>query len=353
MSVYIAQGVFSTLAMWLGWHLDRKATTENHRKNYKLIGTICSGAIVYLVMALRSNQGLDYIHLYVYKWNMYRVGALSGIGSEPLIDGILFLLGKISPNPQLIMAVFSAFVVVPLWIAIYHLSETPHINVALFFLARHVFASMAAFDIEIALSFVALACVFMQRDEFWLYTMFIAIGGLSYYPVLLFIPLYLLKRMKIDSIIWILLTAAVSSVIRLVKIITEADDVKMYIVTSLPMYNSWFLFEALFIAGLLIVIADRLPDDVIKGTERFELNINYICIPVILNASLFGAPETWVIMWSYLNILLLPKLISVIEDKKLRLLVSACLLLVMLYVGYNKIWLGNVFNPLPYQFIFS
>ena len=336
--------------MWLGWHLDKKDVGRSRKVNYKLIGTICSGTIVYLSMALRNNQASDYIHMYVYKWNMYRVGAFATIGSEPMIDSILYLLGKITANPQWIMAVLSLLVVVPLWISIYRISDLPFVSVALFFLARHYFAAMVAFDFEIAMSFVALACVFIEKNNFALYSLFVIIGGLSYYPVLLFLPLYFLRKKRVDNLLWILFTAVISVLIRIVKIATEADDLTTYIVTSLPMYSSWFLFEALFIAGLVIVISAQIPDIKMKQLGVYELNVNLICIALILNVSLFGIPETWVMVWSYINIFLIPKLLSAIDSTRTKALVIVCLATVLLYVGYNKIWLGNVFNPMPYVF---
>ena len=339
--------------MWYGCRLGERRSVRDTYINYKLLGTIISGIVIFLVMSLRNNQGLDYVQTYVNKWYQYRMGVKSGLETEVIISGIMWLLGKTTQNPQWIMVVLSALVVVPLWTAFYQVSDIPWLSVLLFPLTHHFFMAMAAFDLEIGLSLIAVSLIFLKKNKIVPYILCVCIAGLCYTPLFLFIPLYYLKNKEINALLAISIITIISVIIRIYLIETEAyDDIGYYIAVYLPLYDSWLLFENLFLGAVVIVLSAEIAENGMNNIRNYYLNMNFICLLIVLNASLFNVPENRFMMLNYCQIFSLPLLVSQIKSKREQVFVIIGLTLVMSYVLYNKVYLGNVYNPLPYVFFF-
>jgi hypothetical protein len=75
--------------------------------------------------------------------------------------------------------------------------------------------------------------------------------------------LYYLKNKEINALLAISIITIISVIIRIYLIKTEAyDDIGYYIAVYLPLYDSWLLFENLFLGAVVIVLSDEIAEKI-------------------------------------------------------------------------------------------
>ena len=367
MAVYITMTILSAAFFMIHGKLDgydiwgqKLRDGKKRSRMAALCFFILSALTVYLVMAVRYDVGTDYLLTYVKRFKWYRNPKISSVAWEPLYRWLFLLLGKITSDPQIVFIVTSALIVIPLWIAIKKVSPMPWLSVIIFVVSRHFFISMNAVRQYTALAFVMIAFTFIPQKCFWKYAVFVVLGALCHYSIILFLPLYLLIYLNIKPVHAVLIVSMLSVISPMlwnfIRWAVSLTPYKKYIGSeydTVDRYNIWSFLVILFIFVLSILIIQGEPIQKDEHLLRFLFNLNIINTWYAFNINLLPNGER--ISWSldFAVIILCPMLIIRLKDKRKQWMMILATVFLMAFVAYVRIYLMGEHEVFPYQTFFA
>ena len=324
---------------------DRQATKKGKHLSYCFI--FLSFLSFFVIMAARYMVGTDYYSTYVVNFERASTDNLESSSWEPLFKLFYRLLVKVTDNPQWVFIITSFVIVFCLWFAIYKLSPIPWLSVVIFVCSRHFFIAMNGVRQYVGLACVAIAMVFLARNNPVGYFIMVMIGIMCHYSTAVFLPLYFLCKVKIKPI-YIVTIIVITSLLPILPYLSEAivqSSVYSHYIGSafdLPYrYDTSVVFQILFILGIIVYILGKVP---LKDNEillRYLVNLYFLCVFLSLNLNLF--PNSIRIVWSLEMpvMLLLPCLINRLQNKTERAVISCTVIALYGYFMVNRILAGD------------
>lgn len=352
--------IFSLTADYYSCKIVRAGQSELSLKKKRIISIIFaffSGALPFLVSALRYGIGTDYFYTYVPRYYYYYSNPNASLDWEPLFWLLCKVMTHITSDPQWLFVITSAIIIYCIWYSAFAVSSMPWFTILLFFISRQFFISMNGVRQYIGLALVCIGIVFLSRRKYGMYLLCVFIGTMFHYSTVIFAPLLILMFVTIkplDSGILIGFFSVFSDLLypifhKLVMLTPYARYIGTKFDTA-TRYNSWTIFELLLVHFILSILIDRDPIREDETLLRFLYNVNVMCVLVSFNLHL--VPNSERISWSLEipSIFLIPEVISRIKEKKKRVIITLLFIVVYSYVMYNRIK-GGDHQVYPYNCI--
>ncbi|MBR3355671.1 MAG: EpsG family protein [Oscillospiraceae bacterium] len=357
MAFYIFLILFSALLSCV-YSIKSMSNRHNQLQKKSILWFVCSGLIVFLSMALRYGIGTDYFFTYVPRFYQYMSDPKGAASWEPAFKWLYLFLVKCTNNPQWVFVITGAVIVGCIWYSIYKLSPMPWFSVLLFFISRQYFISLNIVRQFTGLALVCIGFVFLKDRKYWGYIICCVLGTMCHYSVAIFLPLLLLAFVKInpaESIVLIGVLSVLNPFIKnFARLVVAYTPYSKYIDTEYDLtarYQSWTIFEMIFVFSLVSLLIEQKPIKENEHIIQFLYNIETICLLFSFNLNI--VPNSDRISWSLElpSIFLVPLVVSRCDSKRDKILIVAAVCLVYSYVMYNRIFILNDHETVPYQLI--
>lgn len=324
---------------------------------YARWGVVCSALVFIFLTGFRYGVGQDYFYTYV----PYFERVCLGLGQQDMelgYYGLNLLVSCFTHDPFPVFLICSLLFFSFTYAAIMRESSHPVFSVFLIFGMSYLFIYMNAMRQMVAVSILLFSLRYIERREPVKFIACVLVACLFHSSSLLFLIAYFFPRLKIGVLacsaavlIFVALKAPIASLVNSVIAQTQYAG---YIGSIFDTGETGNVIIAMNVVVLLFSAAiPKLTGKDYSNRYRLLLWCQLICTLV---AILSGAiPLSQRIRWvfSLPSIILLPSAIDFIEDKRLKLIVQA--VVVVLYVVYIAItigmWNGN--NVVPYQSILT
>lgn len=339
-------------------HKGEDGSLRQKRNQMQYVYFALSMLIPFFVSALRYNVGTDYNYTYVPRFYQYKESPFGALDWEPLFWLFFNGVAKITDNPQWVFVITSGVVMLGVWVASYEVSALPWMSILLFYISRHYFISMNAIRQYTGLAFVCIGMIFLKEKRVAPYIGFVIIGTLCHYSVALYLPLFVLMYIPLSpqlSVVLIgLLSVASKPIISIARWLVSFTPYSSYIGSAFDnagRYNSWSLFEMIFVYVLTSFVVIDAPLRKEEHFLRFLYNIQTLCVFFSFNLNLIPIGER--ISWSLElpSIFLIPCILDRIKETKMKVLYMIPIVIVYCYVMYQRIFVYGDHEVYPYQAI--
>lgn len=312
------------------------------------------GVALFLIAGLRDRTvGVDvagYIEQF-YRLQQFSWNTIS-FSKDPVYGYFVKLITYISSNHQVYLAIVGAIFAFSVSFWIYRFSDEPMISFFLLLPLTHFYLSMALFRQTVAISILLFAYEYLKERRLLKFVLIVIIASLFHITALLFVLAYFLPNLKISTIRYLLLTGVALILFYVFRIqiisflVSLVPDRGYSIISSSQGLTTLATFLLIFLASLLF------RRDVLKKDSEAGFLYNMMVwsiafqILVPLSPTIFRAS----VYFNIYNILLIPKVVGVIEEKELRL-IGYLILLGVFGIQYF-VFTSKAAGMYPYRFFF-
>lgn len=361
MHIYIIGTLLSALFAFFSQKCKKKATLLQSRKFYLTTQKIYTFFFAVLsviplttISAVRYGVGTDYFsYQRIYKTFRFSISNLE-IGDRSLI----YLLHKISDDPQIFFIVTSLWICIGYYISIYKNSMNPAYSIFIFVLGQEYFRSMNSIRQYLAAVIVIQAIPAVKEGKLKNVLIYTAIGMLFHTSAFMIIPLYILCRLRLKPIQLLLISSVFLMFINYVK------PLAIRLAHMLGKY-AWY-FESRFSGGnfnplvvaiylSFLVFCEYLYDlQKVQKNDTVNIVSSAAFIGMILFLSRLVLPRNVTRLAYYMDpvlILYIPELLRMIKNRKARFILKSVVFTCYTCVFFLAPNSNN--NQLPYQTYFS
>lgn len=308
-----------------------------------------------IISAIRYDVGWDYLKIYT--TGFYMVGQY---GVDWFTEGMFRLMIKILYivfcNPISLFIMFS--ILISLFFSLcysnYGKEKNVFIYIILFVISRYYFCSLNIIRQALSMLIILYSLKFAAKKNFKKYLLYILLAGGFHYTSYMFIPFYFLisKNFKFkNNMFFALITIPLIILLGIVFISNTkyanyfntmfGNDGSIY-------YSELLITSVLVFFGILLYKKIKM-DDVMLCMFNMEL------IAFIMSVISFLLPTGDRIIWlfSIVNLFYIPKLISYVEKRKLKVLVSTIIYSILLLIFIMQSVYVDSYSVLPYQHIWQ
>ncbi|MEW8992882.1 EpsG family protein [Clostridium sp.] len=330
---------FGLITIWLLLYLLLNKKIRYNKKK-KLLYAFIAGGFLFLVMGLRSPVvGAD-TNQYLYRYNyiIYNMNMEIFKNSEWGFELFNSLFRGLGFNNQGYILVTSFIISLSISLFFYKYSKNIFISFFLHLTIGMFTMSMSGIRQTLAICFILLAFNYMMKKKFVKFLISVLLAYTFHNSAIVFLPIYLLRNIRVNKkngIILLLMTTSMLVLRKLVVPIMEKFSPQKYI----DRYG--LTSDVHYVNPLLIVIAIAIPATCLffwSRTEELEKNERELfymlfilsCVNVLvnilsLNSNMIGRLSFYFITF---NVVLIPNIISLIKNKKLRTIaIFLCLVL--------------------------
>ena len=324
--------------------LNRTATD---RYIFLLIGFFS----VFIVLGFRYQIGAEYYDSYIRIYNQLKSGITPQGRLSISFRLILYLLKCVNASPQWIFICTSILLLIPLWYVIYKLSPIPWLSCIIYIVGRTIFINMAFIEIGIAGTLTCLSLLFLKENRDWAFLLTIAIAATFHWTAVLFIPMFWMKKTRIEPIYWIVAIGVFSvfskGIADALREFSSANGVFVDAIYANRFDNTFF--SMLFVTGIVCFYVDSNKD--LLNDDFFRILYNTHMIGALLSINLNALPYGIYIYWLYyfFEIIFVPYLITRIKDKREMVLVLAGVIVLLSYTTYKDCAVAKVLHCFPYR----
>lgn len=341
--------------------LPLKGADKQQKKKYItfILPAVCSAMPFLLLSSFRYDVGTDYFFTYRPMYDLLAKGwnikySVNNVGRWVLFD-VIYRLGG---GHVWFFLITSAIIICLFFFVFYKQSALPAVSVALFFLTEAFFTSMNGVMQFVGLAFVFAGFIFVEKQCFWKYAIFVLAGAFFHPSVIIFLPLYFFSKVKINPLISVGAVAALSFFNK------PLTDFLTFAVSKTP-YGSYagsvfqetqrFYWARAFVYALIICVAlycYNKNDNSSKPVYRFYFYTLLLALYLSVNRNIIPLVDR--VLWSLeiVQLLLIPMLIKSVPDKKIKAAIAVGLLGAWAIVCYTEIKLWGHHEVLPYRFVF-
>lgn len=361
MHVYIIGTLLSALFAFFSQKCKKEERSLQNRKIYLTTRKIYTSFFIVLsvipltvISAVRYGVGTDFFsYQRIYKIFRFDISNLE-IGDKSLI----FLLHKISDNPQIFFVVTSLWICIGYYISIYKNSIDPAYSIFIFVLGQEYFRSMNSIRQYMAAVIVMQAIPAVKEGKLKKVLIYTAIGMLFHMSAFMIIPLYILCRLRLKPMQLLLISAV------FLLFINNVKQLAIRLAHMLGRY-AWY-FESSFSEGnfnplvVAIYFSFLVFCEYLYGLQKVRTNdtINIVSNAAFIGMALFLSrlvlPRNVTRLAYYMDpvlILYTPELLGMIKGRKTRFVVKSIVFICYLFVFLLAPNSNN--NQLPYQTFFS
>jgi transmembrane protein EpsG len=313
-----------------------------------------------LVSGLRFLVGTDYVNYTIlfYDSNSYKIGTenLSGIEIGFILLCRLLYLFSHSPFPLFLVTSFIINIIIIL--SIREASEIFWLSCFLYITAGAFYSTFNVLRQSLAMAIVFLAVVRLMKGKNWEYFLYVGIASLFHLSALIMIPVYfIVTRRAWSPIFWVLIILELFIFVFYNQFVNE---LMIFLVNT--RYTSYkdVLLNAergvnlvRYLVAMAPIILAFLFRKKLEKTQGSNILINMVLMGFLL--FLLALKLVYFarvcIYFSMFIVLLLPRVISVIEDKRLRYFLTVSIK--VCYVTYSYFMMPRDAGLLPYQTIFD
>lgn len=348
------------------------ALTYNNQKLGNKVYLFIAFAVLYIISTFRSsNIGNDTTE-YFYMFQKFGQ-AINVLELDTTIElgYVLFnkFLYSISPNPMILLAVTSAFVLGTVALFIYKNSPMAWLSIFLFINFRIYYFTLSGIRQSIALAIILISYKFIKERKPIIFSLLIILASFFHASALIFIIVYPLSKINFSKVVmWLYLAVGIFFFITFnyfIDIIFKIfPKYQVYLYSDyfenvrLASFVDFSIIFIIFIFGLMFKFNNLKLAERIKSNSNEEKNILFtiISIAVIvtliaINASIIKRAAFYFFIFV---IIYIPITIKEIKNKKVRILVTYSIL--VLATLYNIIIL--VYRPewqhvYPFEFFWN
>lgn len=325
-----------------------KEIRENPKRKIILLAFFSALPLI-MIAALRYNVGTDY-GSYIKEFNNIKGGSRTRL--EPLyylLNKIIALLG-LSERWLLIITAFLFCLIV--YIAIIENSKDPCLSIFLLLGTTAFFMFMNGMRQMIGCAICLYGLKYVNQKKFIRFLICVLIAGGFHYSCLLFLAVYFLSNIKINTKRSLILIAVVYLLSPIII------DVVMRFLSSLNYYSHYTTYREDGISTWLIVnLAVFVFSAVFCGKKERYTRALYWCQLIIAMLAVFNGrvPLLSRLMWGFAlpQILLIPETLSNIKDKKLRVIIKICMIILFFAYSTYSIAVNGTHDVYPYKTFFS
>lgn len=267
-------------------------------------------------------------------------------------------------NDQVFLSIISLILISSISIYIYQRSDLIWMSLFLFVTLGFFGESMNLFRQMIAISILLPSIRCIEKREIFKFTLFVLVASLFHLTAISFFIIYPLSMLKINKNYLIgLLVFAVSLFMFSDKIIYWGMHLLGYQEYSVNLGEgsgvgmifmlSFFLFLALIYRKPTVICSKGNQLNYTSDSISFDIYINILVVAIMINilAINFALAGRVMLYFTIHNIILLPKVISSIDNRRNRIFVSLIILSGVSYYYIFKLLVDDGSGVVPYLFM--
>jgi transmembrane protein EpsG len=313
-----------------------------------------------LVSGLRFLVGTDYVNYTIlfYDSNNYKIGTEN---LEDIEIGFILLCRFVylfSHSPFSLFLVSSFIINIIIVLSIREASDIFWLSCFLYIAAGAFYSTFNVLRQSLAMAIVFLAVIYLMKGKTWQYFLLVCIASLFHLSALIMLPVYFIVTRRAWSPVFLVLIifellifVFYSQFVNLLMVFlvnTRYTSYKDVLLNAERGVNLVRYFVAL--APILLAFLFRKKLEKVQGSNVL-INMALLGFLLFLLALKQVYFARVCIYFSMFIVLLIPRVISVIEDKRLRYLLTFCILIC--YVTYSYFIMPRDAGLLPYQTIFD
>lgn len=323
------------------------------KRQYKGIYVSLAGILLFCIAAFRSiNVGPDtgkYVDKYLnlpyesvhYFWNNF----INGEGKDPFFYLFSKIISEFGAGPQLYIAILSGIFIYPVSRLIYKYSNNPYISYMTLIALGYLYFSFSGLRQALALSILICSYKYLRNRKPILFALLVMVASLFHSSALLFFIAYPLAYIKVGINHIIAIFAALiatfffsAQIKYLIGIFAWNENLSGYAEAQTTLSFSGFIIQ-LLVYLFCLTSYRKIIDRNFKDTSLYNL----LLLGLVFQAMATNVAEFFRISmyFSIFNVLLIPKAISSIKDKNLRVIVYLSIFLALLaYIFWTKKFIG-------------
>lgn len=328
MIIYLA-----LIVVWGTVYLFIKELSNKYKYNWKLLYALISGGLLLIVMGLRHyTVGVD-IGQYINNYNNYYT--LQDLSLDIFKNdeyGFYFfniILKKIGIGNQGYIFIMSLIMILFFWNFYYKYSKNMFLSIFLHLTIGLFTMSMSGIRQTIAIGFVLVAFHYMIERKPIKFVILVFLAYTFHNSAIVFLPVYFLRNFRINQrngTILVLISSSLLIFRKLLVPIMEKFIPSRYsgysLLSNAYPINPLLVLIAIMIPLVCLIFWDRI--DRLESEEKELYSILFIlsCLNIVfnilsLNSNLIGRVSFYFVPF---NMVLIPNVISIIKDKKLRII---------------------------------
>lgn len=262
-----------------------------------------------------------------------------------------YLVAKISKNPSTFFLILSGIYMLMIGKLIYKFSADPIYSFILFISLGYFAFSMTALRQTLAIAVVLMSFKFLVERRFFPFLFYVLLASTFHISALVFLPAYWIARIQYTKLYGVLSFLAIPLAFllkgKIFTLITMATGFKYE-----PMQTSGPI--ALFFLLLLVYIAAviQIRPLLARGGRNLYF-FNFLLVGILLTTIAFIHPAALRISYFYsiFAIVLIPEIIKSFYDNKIRYLIYAFSLVMLIGMYVSNLTPDSPF--VPYRFFFN
>lgn len=345
MALYIIGTLASIFLIWCG----RNSKTYKEKNKVKCLILVSSFPLL-IISALRYDVGTDY---FSYLKDFIKISQDIQVRDEPLFYFLNVIIIRLNMNPQWIFIISAVLFCWFTYAAILRDSPYPELSVFLLVGTTYYFASMNGVRQFIASAILLYALRFIEERKLKSYLLFVLLATGFHYSSLIYLPIYWAKNIKITPIKAIALTIIVMISNKYIanfalKLIGNTYYGR-YIGSQFDEGKVSFIRLGIQVAILLLALIAYQKTSkyttylVLQLASTWIMGFSGLIVLVRRLIYTFGLP----------SIILVPMAIRKFKDQKIRILISAMVVVLFSVYAFIVIYINKNHNVIPYNSVFG
>lgn len=311
-----------------------------------------------LLSGLRYGIANDYVRIYERGFYEILNNSITVTDFELGFTWLIKVCSKIVDEPWFMFLVVS-FITIFIFVHSFEKSESFVLSVILFFAQGIYFDTFNGIRQYIVIAIFLYAYRYIQEDDFKKYLVSMLIASLFHISALITIPLYFLKKKKLNYVIFIIGAGA------LFVFRNNIFNLFLKLMTLLPKSNSYIEkgtysnYISTNLSGLVISVSVLLlylyVYRRIKKQEvgNFQINMAYLGLVFAICSMFLPLMDRFLYFTKAYYLLSVPYALSLIRNKKERNIIGGIFVVFILILNIYGIVINDWYGILPYESIFS